>query len=171
MSMYVLRSKQTLPISAKEAWDFLSDPRNLNEITPPGMSFTITSQDLPATMYQGMVITYKVSPFPGFSFSWVTEITHVVEGQFFVDEQRFGPYAFWHHQHHIMEGPNGVVKMEDIVHFKVPFGFIGQLFAPLLVLPRLRQIFAYRRTKLQSIFPSNSSHDYNDPSDTIVKIL
>ena len=145
--------KQALPISVEEAWKFLSDPRNLNEITPPDMSFEITTPDLPESMYPGMIITYKVSPFPLVTFDWVTEITHVKNGLFFVDEQRFGPYAFWHHQHHIKPIEGGVY-MEDIIHYKVPFGILGRLVAPLLVKPKLKGIFDYRVAKLESLFGS-----------------
>jgi ligand-binding SRPBCC domain-containing protein len=150
MSVNKLVYTQKLPISVETAWDFLSDPANLNTITPPDMSFEITTDYLPK-MYQGMIITYKVSPFKGVKMDWVTEITHVQEGVFFVDEQRFGPYAFWHHQHWIKPIEGGV-EMTDIIHYKAPFGLLGKLVTPIIVLPRLKQIFDYRVQKLSSLF-------------------
>ena len=102
-------------------------------------------------MFAGQIIQYKVSPFPGFTTKWVTEITHVDEGSYFVDEQRFGPYRLWHHKHFIKEVDQGV-EMEDIIHYKLPFGWLGQLAQPILVKKQLKQIFSYRETKLSTVF-------------------
>jgi ligand-binding SRPBCC domain-containing protein len=139
----VLREVQRLPISLPEAWSFFSDPRNLSRITPPSLGLEVTS-DLPGVMYPGMIITYRVRPIPWVSVGWVTEITHVREPVLFVDEQRFGPYRFWHHEHHFREVEGGV-EMEDIVHYALPFGTIGRVFGGPLVRRRLEQIFSFRR--------------------------
>ncbi|NNE75487.1 MAG: SRPBCC family protein [Pricia sp.] len=150
MKLYQLHSKQAFPITQKEAWDFLSNPKNLKVITPEHMGFTIISGgDRP--MYPGQIIQYKVSPFPSFSTKWVTEITHVKEGHYFVDEQRYGPYAFWHHKHFI-NPIDGGVEMEDLIDYKLPFGIFGQLAHPVLVKKQLGQIFSYREKKLIEIF-------------------
>ena len=128
MKLYQLKSKQFLPISLDEAWAFLADPRNLKTITPQYMGFEICDgADRP--MYQGQIIQYIVTPVLGIKTKWVTEITHVVDKSFFVDEQRFGPYAFWHHKHFLKEVPGGV-EMEDIIDYKIPFGILGQLVHP-----------------------------------------
>ncbi len=142
---------QNLPIGIDEAWSFLSDPRNLKTITPPYMGFDIITESLPPQMYAGMIIAYKVRPIAGVPITWVTEITHLSEPDYFVDEQRFGPYAFWHHQHRLRPIDGGTA-MEDLVHFKVPGGFLGDLLSPWLVLPKLREIFAYRQRKLTELF-------------------
>lgn len=84
---------------------------------------------------------------------WVTEITHVKEGVYFVDEQRFGPYAFWHHQHHLLDAPGGML-MRDIEHYKVPLGPLGRLANRLFVHRQLQQIFNYRASTLEKIFDS-----------------
>ncbi|NNK11980.1 MAG: SRPBCC family protein [Flavobacteriaceae bacterium] len=148
--MYRLSAKQGLPISKQQAWDFLSNPANLSVITPPEMGFDILSgADRP--MYAGQIIQYKVRPFPGFSTRWVTEITHVEEGSYFVDEQRFGPYSMWHHKHFINEVPGGV-EMEDIIDYKLPLGFLGKLAHPLIVKKQLVSIFSYREEQLLSRF-------------------
>ncbi|UJH67100.1 SRPBCC family protein [Allomuricauda sp. SCSIO 65647] len=150
MKLYRLWAKQALPISKTEAWQFLSDPKNLKVITPDHMGFHILSgADRP--MYQGQIIQYVVKPFPGFSTKWVTEITHVKEGEYFVDEQRFGPYALWHHKHFIKEIEGGV-EMEDLIDYKIPFGIIGQWAQPWLVKKQLKQIFEYRKEKLTELF-------------------
>ncbi|MEN9336838.1 MAG: hypothetical protein RLZZ500_1825 [Bacteroidota bacterium] len=150
MKIYTLHSKQYLPITLDEAWEFFSDPKNLNTITPDDMGFkTLSGAD--RKMYPGQIIQYIVTPLLGIPMKWVTEITHVNHRQFFVDEQRFGPYALWHHKHFFKEVPGGV-EMEDIVDYKLPMGFLGQLMHPLLVRPRLQQIFDYRRTKLIELF-------------------
>ena len=150
MKLYQLQSKQALPISKKEAWDFLSNPANLKVITPEHMGFHILSgTDRP--MFPGQIIQYKVSPFPGYTTKWVTEITHVNEGNYFVDEQRFGPYLLWHHKHFIKEIDGGV-EMEDIIDYKIPFGILGQLAHPLIVKKQLIEIFKHREQKLIELF-------------------
>lgn len=150
MKVYTLYKKQQLPISKKEAWSFLSEPKNLKVITPNYMGFDILSgADRP--MFAGQIIQYIVTPILGIKTKWITEITHVVDGEYFVDEQRFGPYALWHHKHFIKEIDGGV-EMEDIVDYKLPFGILGQLIHPFLVKPRLEQIFNYRTKKLEELF-------------------
>lgn len=150
MAIYQLHKKQQLPISVEEAWLFLSNPKNLKTITPDYMGFDIVSGESDK-MYPGQIIEYIVKPILGIPIKWVTEITHVVENKYFVDEQRFGPYSLWHHKHFIKEIPNGV-EMEDLIHYKIPFGFVGQLVHPLLVKPKLEQIFEYRQKKLIELF-------------------
>ena len=150
MKIYTLHTKQNLPISKEKAWEFLSSPKNLKTITPEYMSFDILSgADRP--MFAGQIIQYIVTPVLGIKTKWVTEITHVVEGEYFVDEQRFGPYALWHHKHFIKEIPGGV-EMEDIIDYKVPMGILGQLVHPFIVKPKLNEIFEYRRKKLIELF-------------------
>jgi ligand-binding SRPBCC domain-containing protein len=150
MKIYTLHKKQKLPISVDQAWDFLSDPKNLKTITPNYMGFNILSgADRP--MFAGQIIQYIVTPVLGIKTKWVTEITHVVDKHYFVDEQRFGPYALWHHKHFIKEIDGGV-EMEDIIDYKLPFGILGQLVQPFLVKPKLEEIFNYRTKKLEELF-------------------
>jgi ligand-binding SRPBCC domain-containing protein len=150
MKIYTLHTKQNLPISLEEAWAFLSDPKNLKTITPDYMGFKTLSGDDRA-MFPGQIIQYIVTPVLGIPMKWVTEITHVENLKYFVDEQRFGPYALWHHKHFLKAIPGGV-EMEDIVDYKVPMGILGQLVHPILVQPKLKEIFDYRRTKLVELF-------------------
>ena len=150
MKIYRLETIQNLPISQKEAWDFLSDPRNLKTITPDYMGFEIVS-GAASKMYAGQILQYIVTPLLNIPLKWVTEITHIREGEYFVDEQRFGPYSLWHHKHFIKPIKNGV-EMIDIVDYKVPFGLLGQLVQPFLVRPKLEEIFEYRKNALDRIF-------------------
>ncbi|APY00191.1 SRPBCC family protein [Lacinutrix venerupis] len=150
MKIYRLHKKQNLPITKEQAWKFLSSPENLKTITPNYMGFNILSgADRP--MYAGQIIQYIVTPVLGIKTKWVTEITHVVDGEYFVDEQRFGPYALWHHKHFIKEIKGGV-EMEDIIDYKIPMGIFGQLAHPILVKPKLEEIFNYRKEKLETLF-------------------
>lgn len=150
MKIYTLHKKQRLPISVQQAWDFLSNPKNLKTITPDYMGFNILSgADRP--MFAGQIIQYIVTPVLGIKTKWVTEISHVVDKKYFVDEQRFGPYALWHHKHFIKEVDGGV-EMEDIIDYKLPFGIVGQLVHPILVKPKLEEIFNYRSKKLEELF-------------------
>ncbi len=150
MKIYTLHSKQQLPITKQQAWDFLSDPNNLKIITPKNMGFIIKSgADRP--IYAGQIIHYIVTPLLGIRTKWVTEITQVKKGEYFVDQQLFGPYALWHHKHFINEIPGGV-EMEDIIDYKVPLGWLGWLFHPILVKPKLDEIFKHRKMKLIELF-------------------
>ena len=134
-----------------EVWDFISSPKNLKRITPDYMGFDITSHNPQDTMYPGMIISYKVSPVLGIKMRWVTEITHVREKDYFVDEQRVGPYAIWHHEHKI-EPIEGGVLMTDIVSYKPPFGILGTLANGLFIRRQLNEIFKYRTTAMEEIF-------------------
>ena len=151
MAIYQLREKQKIPASAEEVWDFISTPANLSRITPEYMRFEITTPDMPEKMYPGMIIVYWVRPLLGIRMSWVTEITHIREGHYFVDEQRSGPYALWHHEHFLEPDGEGVV-MSDIVTYKLPFGFLGRIAQALFVRKQLREIFDYRREAMENRF-------------------
>ncbi|MAP81389.1 MAG: cell division inhibitor [Aequorivita sp.] len=150
MKIFKLHTKQNLPITLEEAWGFFSDPKNLKTITPDYMGFNIQS-GANSSMYPGQIIEYIVTPLFNIKTKWVTEITHVEEQKYFVDEQRFGPYSLWHHKHFFKEIEGGVA-IDDLVHYKLPFGFLGSLVHPILVKPKLDEIFNYRREKLIALF-------------------
>jgi len=149
MKLYSLKTVQSLPLTLAEAWAFFSDPANLQEITPPSMRFEVTSE-LPPRMHPGLIVTYRVRPLLGVPVRWVTEITHVVEPFLFVDEQRFGPYRFWHHQHHFREVEGGV-EMTDLVHYAPPT-LAAPLIDRLVVGRKLQQVFDFRRAVLAERF-------------------
>jgi ligand-binding SRPBCC domain-containing protein len=148
MKLHVLERSQRLPVSLTRAWEFYSSPANLPRITPAWLGLRVTSP-LPDRVHPGLIVTYRVRPFPGASVLWVTEITHVVEPHLFVDEQRFGPYRFWHHQHHFTEVPGGV-ETRDVVHYALPRG--AATAGGWLVGRRLRAIFDHRRQVLEETF-------------------
>lgn len=150
--MYRIERTQILPISLEEAWDFFSSPKNLAKITPSELGFVVHGE-VPETMYPGLFIQYTVTPLLGIPMTWVTEITHVREGSYFVDEQRVGPYAIWHHEHFFESVPGGV-KMTDVVHYKVPFGVLGRIVHPIIVRPKLEQIFSHRWQANERLFGS-----------------
>ncbi|PZR19600.1 MAG: cell division inhibitor [Flavobacterium psychrophilum] len=148
--LYTFKRTQKFTASIQEVWGFISTPKNLAVITPPSMGFKTLSGD-EREMFSGQIIHYTVTPLFGFKIEWVTEITHVVNNEHFVDEQRYGPYKFWHHKHFLKEIPGGV-EMEDIIHYKVPFGILGRIAHPFLVQPKLNEIFDYREKKLKELF-------------------
>jgi len=149
---YHLEFGQNLPIPLADAWGFFSSPLNLARITPPEMNFKVTSNYSKETkMYAGMLITYHVSPVFGIKMNWMTEITHVKEHEYFVDNQIFGPYALWHHQHHFTEIPGGV-KMHDILDYSIPYSFVGQIANRVLVNREVKKIFDYRTKAIDDLF-------------------
>jgi ligand-binding SRPBCC domain-containing protein len=151
MTIYRLIRKQYIPATVSEVWDFFSNPGNLAEITPEYMKFIVTSPPHTGDIYPGQIITYKVSPLLGIPLSWMTEITHVVPGKLFVDEQRQGPYSLWHHQHLFEPDGNGTL-MTDIVHYKLPLGPLGALAKALFVGKQLEDIFDYRKKVIEEKF-------------------
>ena len=151
MGVYTIKSTQQLPISVEQAWDFLSSPKNLQKITPAHMGFEILTENLSEKVYPGMIIQYNVRPVLNIPMRWVTEITHVDHLNFFVDEQRVGPYRIWHHEHHLKVIPGGV-EMNDIVTYQPPFGVFGSMANALFIRRQLKQIFAFREQKLKSLF-------------------
>jgi len=154
MAFYQFHKKQIVKGSISEVWDFISSPGNLKEITPDYMGFEITSRNLPQKMYPGMIISYTVKPLLGIKMLWVTEITHVEEMRYFVDEQRIGPYSMWHHQHFIEPDGQGVL-MTDIVSYSPPLGFIGAIANTIFISKQLDTIFNYRENKLEKLFPGS----------------
>jgi ligand-binding SRPBCC domain-containing protein len=152
MKTYHFKFESDLPIPLAEAWDFFSSPLNLAKITPPEMNFVVTSGYTADTkMYPGMLISYKITPLFGIKINWVTEITHVKDMEYFVDEQRAGPYAMWHHQHHFKEIKGGV-HMTDILTYAVPYGIIGRLANTLMVEKEIKKAFAYRGQVVNDLF-------------------
>ena len=148
--MYQLKTKQFVKTDMATCWDFFSDPKNLSKITPQSMGFIVRTE-LPDKMYEGLMIEYTVSPMLGIPMNWITEIKTVKNHSFFVDEQRKGPYRIWHHEHHFKEVEGGV-EMTDIVSYEIPFGFLGRLMHPILVKNKLKEIFDYRRQKVDELF-------------------
>lgn len=142
--------EQFLPISIETAWEFFSSPNNLERITPEKMTFKITSK-VPEKAYEGLLISYRISPFAGLKFNWLTEITHLKHHQYFIDEQRFGPYKLWHHEHHFTVVEGGVM-MHDILTYDVGKSIFGWLASKLFVDKQVQEIFDHRYTTLEKIF-------------------
>ena len=153
MSVYSLKKTQFIPISLDAAWDFFSHPKNLAVMTPEYLNLKFTNELYGDEMYPGQVMTYNVRPVLGIPMFWMTEITHVVPKKFFVDEQRFGPYAMWHHQHHFEEVEGGVL-MTDLIHYKAPLGFLGDVAVALFIKKQLEGIFLFRKQKVEDLFPA-----------------
>ncbi|MEO6742822.1 MAG: SRPBCC family protein [Chthoniobacteraceae bacterium] len=149
--IHVLETIQIIPATIERAWDFFSDPRNLAKITPPELDFTVLTA-LPERVHPGMMIQYRVRPLLGIPVRWLTEITHVEQGKFFVDEQRIGPYRIWHHEHHFKPLDGGRIEMTDRVTYVLPFSPLGDLAHPFLVKPQLAKIFAFREKAVNEIF-------------------
>ncbi len=149
--MYYLEKEILVPTDLKTCWDFFSSPRNLSVITPDYMNFQITSPNNIDSMYEGMMISYTVSPLLGKKLEWITEITKINEGKFFIDEQRSGPYTLWHHEHHFEETKGGVL-MKDMVFYKLPLGILGKLAHSIFIKNQLEGIFNHREEVIKDLF-------------------
>ena len=151
MSVHKFQRTQFIPVTLDEAWDFFSHPKNLAVMTPEYLNLKFTNELYGSEMYPGQVMTYNVRPVLGIPMFWMTEITHVVPKKFFVDEQRFGPYALWHHKHELIAIDGGVL-MNDTIHYKVPFGILGRIANYLFIRKQLEGIFSFREQKLEALF-------------------
>jgi len=151
MGSYTLKRVQRFPISIDEAWDFFYSPRNLKEIAPDYMNFKVLSDSDSEKMFAGQIITYRITPVLRIPLFWMTEITHVRDKEYFIDEQRFGPYALWHHKHFFREIPGGI-EMTDYLDYKLPLGFIGNIAHSLFVKKQIESIFEFRRLTLLERF-------------------
>jgi len=152
--LYSIRSTQQLPTGIEQAWEFFSNPGNLQLITPQYMNFKIISQLHTNGIYAGQLITYKVKPVLGIPMKWVTIISQVKEHEYFIDVQQSGPYSFWHHEHRFVANDGGT-ELIDIVHYKLPLGWLGRLANNLFVQRQLQDIFSYRRQRVEEIFPAD----------------
>jgi ligand-binding SRPBCC domain-containing protein len=160
MATFSLSTVQVIPAGLEDIWSYFSDAGNLGTITPPDLRFALYPASSEVKMYPGQILEYRVRPIWGIPVYWMTEITHVEELVFFVDEQRFGPYQLWHHQHHFKIVPGGV-EMTDLIHYRIPFGLLGVMANELFVEKKLRGIFEFRYKKIKEIFgtwPRESTH-------------
>jgi len=160
MATYSLKTVQKIPVDLDTAWAFFSNPANLQAITPENLGFKILSKHHGDIMYPGQIIEYKVSPILGIPVYWMTEITHVKDKEHFIDEQRFGPYALWHHQHHF-KAIEGGVEMTDIVHYRNPLWLLGDLANTFFIRKQLKQIFEFRFKKVNELFGNWPSPEMN----------
>lgn len=151
--MYRIQYSQKLPLTLDKAWDFFSTPTNLKMLTPQHMGFEIQNPQDMRKMYAGQVISYTLYPLWSIPVNWVTEITHVEEGSYFIDQQRFGPYKYWHHEHRFTAIAKGV-EMVDTVYYKIPFGPLGKAFHALKIGKDIEAIFTYRHDALEKAFGS-----------------
>ncbi len=149
--VYAIKAVQKIPVDIDTAWRFFSSAANLAEITPSNLAFRIITKYPADKMHAGQIIEYKLRPIPGVSFYWMTEITHINDKVFFIDEQRFGPYSLWHHEHHFRQIEGGV-EMTDIVYYKIPYWFLGTLANWLFVHKQLREVFNFRYKAIEDMF-------------------
>jgi len=149
--LHTFKTKQLIKSNIHSLWNFISSPSNLTVITPGSMQFEVINNENMEEIYPGQIIEYYVKPLAGIRVHWVTEITHVSEDKYFCDEQRMGPYRLWHHEH-FLKNVDGGVEMTDIVHYKAPFGFLGDMVNTLIIKKKLKSIFDYRYAKFEEIF-------------------
>ena len=148
--IHQLNRQQIVPAPLDRVWAYFATPANLNEMTPPDMKFEII-QGGEGKMFQGQLIEYRVKFMPLLKSRWLTEIAHVEEGAYFVDEQRIGPYSFWYHEHSFDAVESGTL-IRDQVTYQLAFGLLGDLAHALWVGPKLNSIFDYRQHKVAELF-------------------
>ena len=151
MGHYIFKRVQTLNSDIETIWSFVSKPENLEKITPDNMKFSILSKSN-SEMEEGMLISYKISPFLDINTTWITMITNVIKNEKFIDQQVKGPYKFWHHEHKFEVISSNKVKMTDIITYIPPFGFLGDIANAIFLKKKLKNIFDFRKIILNNIF-------------------
>lgn len=152
MKVYHLSRKLRLPITQDVAWAFFSNPATLSQLTPPDSKMVDESVELPKKIHAGMLQVFRVSPMKWLpAVRWAAEITHVDAPNYFVDEQKIGPFAFWHHRHSVTPVASGV-EIGDLVHYAMPFGILGEWVHALFVRKQLERLFDYRQQMLEEFF-------------------
>lgn len=149
--LYTLYAKQTVDKDISILWDFFTKPSNLNKLTPEDVHFKIKSGDSD-DFYEGKIISYKIKPFKLASLNWITEISKVKEGSYFIDNQISGPYKIWHHEHHFKINDNGTTEIIDKVKYKVPFYILGRVIHKIFLRRKLFNIFMFRQKKINELF-------------------
>ena len=149
--LYTLYSEQTVNQEAGVLWDFFKKPSNLNKLTPKDVHFEIKSGKSD-DFYAGKIISYKIQPFKLVALNWVTEISQVKEGVYFIDNQISGPYKLWHHEHHFKVNSNGTTEIIDKVKYKVPFYILGRLMHRIFIKKKLLDIFMFRQKQINNLF-------------------
>ena len=149
--LYTLYAKQTVNEERGVLWDFFRKPTNLNKLTPEDVHFKIKSGKSD-NFYEGKIISYKIKPFKLLALNWVTEISQVKEGSYFIDNQIFGPYKMWHHEHHFKSNSNGTTEIIDKVKYKIPFYIVGKLMHKIFIKKKLLSIFNFRQEQINNLF-------------------
>jgi len=134
-----------------QVFEFFADAFQLETLTPPWLHFSVRTPR-PIDMQRGTLIDYKLR-LHGIPVRWRSEISTWDPPHQFVDEQRKGPYRYWHHLHTFEDVPNGTL-VRDFVRYSMPLGFI---LHPLLVRRDLTQIFEYRREAMCGIFTPSAT--------------
>lgn len=151
MALHVFTHSQVVPAPLEECWRFFANPRNLARLIPPELEFT-TASDAPTEIRPGLLLAHRVRLQFGFAVNWLTEITHVSPPDYFIDEQRLGPFRLWHHEHHFRAIDGAHTELRDLVQYVVPCGWLGELVHPWIVVPQLRHLWDFRENTIAEIF-------------------
>lgn len=82
--------------------------------------------------------------------TWVAKHHSVIPGETFADRMMRGPFGAWNHVHRFDSTGAGKTTIYDDVEYKLPLHFLTGWSAGLTVLPRMRQMFKYRSTRVDS---------------------
>ena len=146
MRTFTLESQVLLPRPIGEVFEFFSEARNLERLTPPWLRFEVITPP-PIEMRPGTLIDYRLR-LRGIPIRWQSEIT-VWEPPFrFVDEQRRGPYRQWIHEHRFAESGSQTLATDHVRYAVRGGSLVNRLF----VGPDLRRVFAYRVVRMNRIF-------------------
>lgn len=146
---FELLSEQWVPRPPEDVFEFFGDEKNLRRLAPSFLRFEVLGKSTPR-IQEGTRITYRLK-LRGVPIRWITEIASWQPNRHFMDVQLSGPYRKWHHSHRLIPFAGGTLLV-DLVHYKLPLGFVGEVVAGEIVGRDLKSIFDYRRKAIHGIF-------------------
>lgn len=153
-----LITEQWVPQPIDRVFEFFSDPKNLETLTPEFLHFKIANTSHPK-IQEGSLLDYQLK-LHGLPVRWQSKITDWVANKRFSDQQTRGPYTFWHHTHEFYEARGGTIIRDNVV-YKLPGWVPGDVLGHAFIKKDLEKIFMYRRKQIEKLFVHNpkSNHE------------
>ena len=149
MTVKLFEAEQLIDRPLPEVFQFFSRAENLEQITPPWLSFSILGRQ-PSRVEAGTVIPYRLR-LHRLPMIWVSQIEEFEQDRLFVDRQLIGPYRLWLHRHEFDTAAGEQTLIRDQVRYELPFGSVGRVAERLFVRRDLERIFAYRRETIERL--------------------
>ena len=137
--MSIYERETVVAASFETVWDFHSDERGLEALTPGWMNLRVESttgpdgDPDPDVLEEGAVVESSVRPFGvGPRQRWVSHIVARREEDgraVFRDVMAEGPFPHWEHTHRF-EAVEGGTRVTDRVSYRLPGGALGRAASP-----------------------------------------
>lgn len=130
----------------EEIWNWYNSPGAFRRIMPEWEGIIPMNA---GALVNGDETIFKVGIGP-IRQTWVAKHHSVIPGEAFADRMMKGPFGAWNHVHRFETKGEGKTTILDDVEYKLPFHILTGWSAGITVLPRMRQMFKYRSTRVDS---------------------